>query len=101
MVTIPRDTDVVLFLLQDSKPDDTYFSVDCFHFSEQGHAEMAAALWNNMVSLKGQQFKWNGVWQGEELGVCWKDVFDTLPPQLSLFMGLVLHIYRLFSHNFW
>lgn len=36
---------------QDGKPDTTYFSVDCFHFSERGHADMAAAMWNNMVSL--------------------------------------------------
>lgn len=36
---------------QEAKPDTTYFSVDCFHFSERGHADMAAAMWNNMVSL--------------------------------------------------
>ncbi|XP_030893053.1 phospholipase B1, membrane-associated [Leptonychotes weddellii] len=30
--------------------DLTFFSEDCFHFSERGHAEMAIALWNNMVS---------------------------------------------------
>lgn len=47
---IPTNTDVVLFLLQDGRPDTTYFSEDCFHFSERGHADMAAALWNNMVS---------------------------------------------------
>ncbi|KAJ8796285.1 hypothetical protein J1605_018082 [Eschrichtius robustus] len=29
--------------------DLTFFSEDCFHFSERGHAEMAIALWNNMV----------------------------------------------------
>lgn len=33
--------------------------------------------------------------------MCWKDVFDTLLPQLSLFMGLlVLHIHGLFSYDF-
>lgn len=31
----------------------TFFSEDCFHFSERGHAEMAIALWNNMVSGQG------------------------------------------------
>ncbi|EPY77421.1 phospholipase B1, membrane-associated [Camelus ferus] len=30
--------------------DLTFFSEDCFHFSERGHAEMAIALWNNMES---------------------------------------------------
>lgn len=39
------------FFFQEAKPDTTYFSVDCFHFSERGHADMAAAMWNNMVSL--------------------------------------------------
>lgn len=33
--------------------DLTVFSEDCFHFSERGHAEMAIALWNNMVSGQG------------------------------------------------
>ncbi|PNI28571.1 PLB1 isoform 3, partial [Pan troglodytes] len=28
--------------------DLTFFSEDCFHFSDRGHAEMAIALWNNM-----------------------------------------------------
>lgn len=35
---------------QDGRPDVTYFSEDCFHFSERGHADMAVAMWNNMVS---------------------------------------------------
>ncbi|MEJ1287196.1 phospholipase B1 [Cricetulus griseus] len=30
--------------------DLTFFSEDCLHFSERGHAEMAIALWNNMES---------------------------------------------------
>lgn len=50
-------TDVILFPLQDSRPDDTYFSADCFHFSERGHADMAVALWNNMVSLTRRKEK--------------------------------------------
>lgn len=54
---IPTDTDVVLLLLQDAKPDATYFSEDCFHFSERGHADMAVALWNNMVSLARRTVK--------------------------------------------
>ncbi|NXD08751.1 PLB1 Phospholipase, partial [Nothocercus nigrocapillus] len=35
------------------KPDLSFFSTDCFHFSERGYAEMAVALWNNMVRAYG------------------------------------------------
>lgn len=35
--------------MQNGKPDLSFFAADCFHFSEKGHAEMAMALWNNMV----------------------------------------------------
>ncbi|KAM5291657.1 phospholipase B1, membrane-associated [Ctenodactylus gundi] len=31
----------------------TFFSEDCLHFSERGHAEMAIALWNNMLERVG------------------------------------------------
>lgn len=27
----------------------SFFAADCFHFSVRGYAEMAMALWNNMV----------------------------------------------------
>lgn len=33
----------------------TFFSEDCFHFSERGHAEMAIALWNNMLEPVGRK----------------------------------------------
>ncbi|XP_016000830.2 phospholipase B1, membrane-associated [Rousettus aegyptiacus] len=35
--------------------DHTFFSEDCFHFSERGHAEMAIALWNNMLEPVGSK----------------------------------------------
>ncbi|XP_006880749.1 PREDICTED: phospholipase B1, membrane-associated [Elephantulus edwardii] len=35
--------------------DLTFFSEDCFHFSERGHAEMATALWNNMLEPVGHK----------------------------------------------
>lgn len=38
------------FKSQNGKPDMSFFAVDCFHFSDRGYAEMAMALWNNMVS---------------------------------------------------
>lgn len=39
-----------VFWNQDGEADASFFSVDCFHISERAHAEMAIALWNNMVS---------------------------------------------------
>ncbi|KAM4867303.1 phospholipase B1, membrane-associated [Thomomys bottae] len=35
--------------------DLTFFSEDCVHFSERGHAEMAIALWNNMLEPVGHK----------------------------------------------
>ncbi|XP_067099417.1 phospholipase B1, membrane-associated-like [Osmerus mordax] len=43
----------------EGKPDNTYFSVDCFHFSARGHADMAVALWNNMLEPVGQKQTYN------------------------------------------
>uniref|UniRef100_A0AAQ5ZM89 Phospholipase B1, membrane-associated n=1 Tax=Amphiprion ocellaris TaxID=80972 RepID=A0AAQ5ZM89_AMPOC len=45
--------------LTDGKPDDSYFSQDCFHFSERGHAEMAIHLWNNMLEPVGEKQSYN------------------------------------------
>ncbi|MCI4382273.1 hypothetical protein PGIGA_G00013030 [Pangasianodon gigas] len=44
---------------EDRKPDLSFFSVDCFHFSERGHAEMAIALWNNMLEPVGSKQSYN------------------------------------------
>ncbi|KAM3870977.1 phospholipase B1, membrane-associated [Diretmus argenteus] len=46
-------------LNSEGKPDTTYFSVDCFHFSERGHADMAVALWNNMLEPVGKKQTYN------------------------------------------
>uniref|UniRef100_A0A8C0ZM05 Phospholipase B1, membrane-associated n=1 Tax=Castor canadensis TaxID=51338 RepID=A0A8C0ZM05_CASCN len=35
--------------------DLTFFSEDCVHFSDRGHAEMAIALWNNMLEPVGHK----------------------------------------------
>ncbi|RVE57408.1 hypothetical protein OJAV_G00215900 [Oryzias javanicus] len=43
----------------DGKPDTTYFSADCFHFSERGQADMAAALWNNMMEPVDEKMTYN------------------------------------------
>uniref|UniRef100_A0A8C3SB04 Phospholipase B1 n=1 Tax=Chelydra serpentina TaxID=8475 RepID=A0A8C3SB04_CHESE len=42
-----------------SPPDLSFFSVDCFHFTERGHAEMAIALWNSMLEPVGQKQSYN------------------------------------------
>ncbi|XP_030299017.1 phospholipase B1, membrane-associated isoform X2 [Sparus aurata] len=55
VVVQPFFQNTVVPLNADSKPDATYFSQDCFHFSERGHAEMAAALWNNMLEPVGEK----------------------------------------------
>ncbi|KAJ8009356.1 hypothetical protein DPEC_G00088040 [Dallia pectoralis] len=43
----------------DGKPDLSFFSVDCFHISERAHAEMAVALWNNMLEPVGMKQYYN------------------------------------------
>ena len=37
------------FFLQDGKLVEEFFVLDCLHFSTQGHAAAALALWRNMV----------------------------------------------------
>ncbi|XP_028253684.1 phospholipase B1, membrane-associated-like [Parambassis ranga] len=39
--------------------DSSFFSVDCFHISERAHAEMAIALWNNMLEPVGGKQSYN------------------------------------------
>ncbi|KAI9543892.1 hypothetical protein NQZ68_004940 [Dissostichus eleginoides] len=39
--------------------DSSFFSVDCFHMSERAHAEMAVALWNNMLEPVGRKQNYN------------------------------------------
>nr|XP_023680577.1 phospholipase B1, membrane-associated-like [Paramormyrops kingsleyae] len=49
----------IIPLSSDGGPDLSYFSVDCFHFSERAHAEMAVALWNNMLEPVGRKQVYN------------------------------------------
>ncbi|XP_067311532.1 phospholipase B1, membrane-associated [Pseudorasbora parva] len=49
----------VVPMIEDGTPDLTFFSVDCFHFSERGHAEMGIALWNNMLEPVGSKQTYN------------------------------------------
>ncbi|XP_028251819.1 phospholipase B1, membrane-associated-like [Parambassis ranga] len=59
VVVQPFFKNSVLPLNADGRPDTTYFSEDCFHFSERGHADMAAALWNNMLEPVGKKQTYN------------------------------------------
>ncbi|XP_074541526.1 phospholipase B1, membrane-associated-like [Halichoeres trimaculatus] len=43
----------------EGKADTSFFSVDCFHISERAHAEMAIALWNNMLEPVGRKQAYN------------------------------------------
>ncbi|XP_065123542.1 phospholipase B1, membrane-associated-like [Paramisgurnus dabryanus] len=40
---------------EDGTPDLNLFSVDCAHFSERAHAEIAIGLWNNMLEPEGSK----------------------------------------------
>ncbi|XP_066403968.1 phospholipase B1, membrane-associated [Molothrus aeneus] len=42
-----------------SKPDMSFFAADCSHFSVRGYAEMAMALWNNMLEPVGEKQTYN------------------------------------------
>ncbi|XP_041827298.1 phospholipase B1, membrane-associated isoform X2 [Melanotaenia boesemani] len=59
VVVQPFFQNSILPLNADGRPDDTYFSEDCFHFSERGHANMATALWNNMLEPVGKKQTYN------------------------------------------
>ncbi|KAM6954363.1 phospholipase B1, membrane-associated-like [Aplochiton taeniatus] len=43
----------------EGQADLSFFSVDCFHISERAHAEMAIALWNNMLEPVGRKQSYN------------------------------------------
>ncbi|XP_037393614.1 phospholipase B1, membrane-associated-like isoform X2 [Pygocentrus nattereri] len=42
-------------LSKEGNPDLSYFTGDCLHLSERAHAEMAIALWNNMLEPVGKK----------------------------------------------
>ncbi|ALC44518.1 CG7365 [Drosophila busckii] len=39
--------------------DTRFFSEDCFHLSQRGHASAANAIWNNMLELPGEKSGFN------------------------------------------
>jgi len=54
----PFLANLTLPLLPDGKPDTTYFSPDCFHFSGKAHQAAAVALWNNMCEPVNKRTNW-------------------------------------------
>ncbi|KAJ4938911.1 hypothetical protein JOQ06_028377 [Pogonophryne albipinna] len=59
VVVQPFFKNTIIPMNAEGRPDTTYFSVDCFHFSERGHADMASALWNNMLEPVGRKQTYN------------------------------------------
>ncbi|KAG6930949.1 phospholipase B1 [Chelydra serpentina] len=59
VVVQPFFRNTIIPLDSNGKPDLSFFSVDCFHFTERGHAEMAIALWNSMLEPVGQKQSYN------------------------------------------
>ncbi|XP_064504502.1 phospholipase B1, membrane-associated [Pseudopipra pipra] len=59
VVTQPFFRNTLLPLDSTSRPDLSFFAADCFHFSVRGYAEMAMALWNNMLEPVGEKQTYN------------------------------------------
>ncbi|XP_009319183.1 PREDICTED: phospholipase B1, membrane-associated [Pygoscelis adeliae] len=59
VVMQPFFRNTLLPLDSNGKPDLSFFAADCFHFSVRGYAEMAMALWNNMLEPVGEKQTWN------------------------------------------
>ncbi|XP_009878969.1 PREDICTED: phospholipase B1, membrane-associated [Charadrius vociferus] len=55
----PFFRNTLLPLDRNGKPDLSFFAADCFHFSVRGYAEMAMALWNNMLEPVGEKQTYN------------------------------------------
>uniref|UniRef100_A0A8D0GLG9 Phospholipase B1, membrane-associated n=1 Tax=Sphenodon punctatus TaxID=8508 RepID=A0A8D0GLG9_SPHPU len=51
-VVQPFFRNTIMPLGSNGTPDLSFFAVDCFHFSARTYAEMAVALWNNMVRYR-------------------------------------------------
>ncbi|XP_069708716.1 phospholipase B1, membrane-associated [Phaenicophaeus curvirostris] len=59
VVMQPFFRNTLLPLDSNGKPDLSFFAADCFHFSARGYAEMAVALWNNMLEPVGEKQTYN------------------------------------------
>ncbi|KRT82337.1 lipase, partial [Oryctes borbonicus] len=57
VVTQPLLQDPMIPRNSNGEADFTYFAADCFHFSQKGHALLANALWNDIMSPIGEKQK--------------------------------------------
>ncbi|XP_057716362.1 phospholipase B1, membrane-associated isoform X2 [Corythoichthys intestinalis] len=64
VVVQPFFRNSIVPLNADGRPDVSYFTEDCFHFSERGHADMAVAMWNNMLEPVGRKQTFNNFTSG-------------------------------------
>jgi phospholipase B1 len=46
---------LIVILQPDGKPDLSFFTPDCFHFSAKLHSIVARGLWNNIVTPVGSK----------------------------------------------
>uniref|UniRef100_A0A8C2ZAA2 Phospholipase B1, membrane-associated n=1 Tax=Cyclopterus lumpus TaxID=8103 RepID=A0A8C2ZAA2_CYCLU len=60
--------------------DPSFFSLDCFHISERAHAEMAVALWNNMLEPIGRKQTYNNFTYDRFKIHCPSEVFNSPAP---------------------
>ncbi|XP_008494803.2 phospholipase B1, membrane-associated [Calypte anna] len=59
VVMQPFFRNTLMPLDRNGKPDMSFFAADCIHFSARGYAEMAIALWNNMLQPVGEKQTYN------------------------------------------
>uniref|UniRef100_A0A7N6F5X1 Uncharacterized protein n=1 Tax=Anabas testudineus TaxID=64144 RepID=A0A7N6F5X1_ANATE len=80
--------------------DTSFFSVDCFYFSEQAHAEMAIALWNNMLEPVGSKQVYNNFTYDRSKIRCPSQVHvDRTLIQSSAYLELYIVLYLIFSYS--
>uniref|UniRef100_A0A803TI29 Uncharacterized protein n=1 Tax=Anolis carolinensis TaxID=28377 RepID=A0A803TI29_ANOCA len=96
VVLQPFFRNTIVPLNNDGKPDLSFFAIDCFHFSERGHAEMAIALWNNMLEPVGHKQSYNNFTYGRTklkcpTTSCWPHDLEVDYRQCQLF-GLEMEI---------
>uniref|UniRef100_A0A3B5ACI7 Uncharacterized protein n=1 Tax=Stegastes partitus TaxID=144197 RepID=A0A3B5ACI7_9TELE len=82
-------------LIGEGEADASFFSIDCFHISERAHAEMAIALWNNMLEPVGRKQAYNNFTYDRSKIHCPSKVFMKgllCPSSISVWVPVVVGI---------